>query len=107
MKSQTNAPAVTLATVAPKAVADLAKTLPTASAPAVAVAEAKAPCVMEVLGELAKDLNTFASEFATRMAGLSERIEDIAMTVGVELESNAAAAKRLKQLQALLKGGEE
>lgn len=99
MKTPNNAPAVTLATVAPKAVADLAKGI----VPAVAAAPVAPTAAMDVLVELSKEVSTFATEFAARLQNLSERIEDVAVNVGIELEASAAGAARLKQLQSLLK----
>ncbi len=45
-----------------------------------------------------------ADDFSKRMKALASRIEEVALSVEAERETNAAAVGKLKQLQELLKG---
>lgn len=59
---------------------------------------------LDVLAALSGEVVSLSDEFSKRMKALAGRIEEVALSVEVERESNAAAVGKLKQLQELLKG---
>lgn len=59
---------------------------------------------LDALAGLSAEVVGLAGEISVRMKSLSLRIEEVALSVEVERDSNAEALGKLKQLQALLKG---
>ena len=59
---------------------------------------------LDVLASLSGEVVILADDFSKRMKALATRIEEVALSVESERESNAAAVSKLKQLQDLLKG---
>ena len=59
---------------------------------------------LDVLASLSGEVVSLADDFSKRMKALAGRIEEVALSVESERESNAAAVSKLKQLQELLKG---
>ena len=59
---------------------------------------------LDVLASLSGEVVSLADDFSRRMKALASRIEEVALSVEVERETNAAAVGKLKQLQELLKG---
>lgn len=59
---------------------------------------------LDVLASLSGEVVSLADDFSTRMKALASRIEEVALSVEAERETNAAAVGKLKQLQELLKG---
>ena len=59
---------------------------------------------LDVLASLSGEVVSLADDFSRRMKALATRIEEVALSVEVERETNAAAVGKLKQLQELLKG---
>ncbi|MQU61118.1 hypothetical protein GHO26_25605 [Pseudomonas helleri] len=59
---------------------------------------------LDVLASLSGEVVNLADDFSKRMKALADRIEEVALSVESERESNAAAVSKLKQLQELLKG---
>ena len=59
---------------------------------------------LDVLASLSGEVVNLADDFSKRMKALAVRIEEVALSVEAERESNAAAVGKLKQLQELLKG---
>lgn len=59
---------------------------------------------LDVLACLSGEVASLGDEFSKRMKSLAARIEEVALSVESERETNAAAVGKLKQLQELLKG---
>ena len=59
---------------------------------------------LDVLASLSGEVVNLADDFSKRMKSLATRIEEVALSVEAERETNAAAVGKLKQLQDLLKG---
>lgn len=59
---------------------------------------------LDVLASLSGEVVSLADNFSKRMKVLASRIEEVALSVEAERETNAAAVGKLKQLQELLKG---
>ncbi|MFV3016123.1 hypothetical protein ACM9HO_10575 [Pseudomonas sp. KHB2.9] len=59
---------------------------------------------LDVLASLSGEVVSLADDFSKRMKALASRIEEVALSVEAERETNAAAVGKLKQLQELLKG---
>ncbi|MBK3465849.1 hypothetical protein [Pseudomonas sp. MF6776] len=59
---------------------------------------------LDVLASLSGEVVSLADDFSKRMKALATRIEEVALSVESERETNAAAVGKLKQLQELLKG---
>lgn len=59
---------------------------------------------LDVLASLSGEVVNLADDFSKRMKALAARIEEVALSVEAERETNAAAVGKLKQLQELLKG---
>ena len=64
----------------------------------------KSEGALDVLASLSGEVVSLADDFSKRMKALASRIEEVALSVEAERESNAAAVGKLKQLQELLKG---
>lgn len=64
----------------------------------------KSEGALDVLASLSGDVVNLADDFSKRMKALAARIEEVALSVEAERETNAAAVGKLKQLQDLLKG---
>jgi len=62
------------------------------------------PSALDALGQLSTELVALGDELALRLKKLAGRIEEVALSVEVERDSNTEALGKLKQLQALLKG---
>lgn len=69
-----------------------------------AVVFKKTEGALDVLASLSGEVVGLADDFNKRMKALAARIEDVALSVEAERETNAAAVGKLKQLQELLKG---
>ncbi len=59
---------------------------------------------LDVLAGLSVEVVGLADEIGLRLKALAGRIEEVALSVEAERETNAAAVGKLKQLQELLKG---
>lgn len=59
---------------------------------------------LDVLAGLSVEVVGLADEIGLRLKALAGRIEEVALSVEAERETNAAALGKLKQLQELLKG---
>lgn len=59
---------------------------------------------LDVLASLSGEVVSLTDDFSKRMKALAARIEEVALSVEAERETNAAAVGKLKQLQELLKG---
>ncbi|MBX4136304.1 hypothetical protein K1567_10265 [Pseudomonas sp. S5F11] len=59
---------------------------------------------LDVMASLSGEVVSLADDFSKRMKALASRIEEVALSVEAERETNAAAVGKLKQLQELLKG---
>jgi hypothetical protein len=59
---------------------------------------------LDSLAVLSGEVFVLAEEFGQRMKAMAARIEEVALSVAADQESNAEALGKLKQLQALLKG---
>lgn len=59
---------------------------------------------LDVLAGLSVEVVGLADEIGQRLKALAGRIEEVALSVEAERETNAAAVGKLKQLQELLKG---
>jgi hypothetical protein len=68
------------------------------------VAIKKPEGALDVLAALSGEVVNLSDEFSKRMKAMAARIEEVALSVAAEQESNAEALGKLKQLQALLKG---
>lgn len=64
----------------------------------------KSEGTLDVLASLSGEVVSLADDFSKRMKALASRIEEVALSVEAERETNAAAVGKLKQLQELLKG---
>lgn len=64
----------------------------------------KSEGALDVLASLSGEVVILADDFSKRMKALASRIEEVALSVEAERETNAAAVGKLKQLQELLKG---
>lgn len=64
----------------------------------------KSEGALDVLASLSGEVVSLADDFSKRMKALATRIEEVALSVEAERETNAAAVGKLKQLQELLKG---
>lgn len=64
----------------------------------------KSEGALDVLASLSSEVVSLADDFSKRMKALATRIEEVALSVEAERETNAAAVGKLKQLQELLKG---
>lgn len=64
----------------------------------------KSEGALDVLASLSGEVVSLADDFSKRLKALASRIEEVALSVEVERETNAAAVGKLKQLQELLKG---
>jgi len=64
----------------------------------------KSEGALDVLASLSGEVVSLADDFSKRMKSLASRIEEVALSVEAERETNAAAVGKLKQLQELLKG---
>lgn len=64
----------------------------------------KSEGALDVLASLSGEVVSLADDFSKRMKALASRIEEVALSVEAERETNAAAVGKLKQLQDLLKG---
>jgi hypothetical protein len=60
---------------------------------------------LDTLAVLSGEVISFAEEVGLRMKKLAARIEEVALTVEAERETNADALEKFKLLQSLLKGG--
>lgn len=72
-----------------------------------AVKEVKAAPVatpIEILGELAGEISTLATDVNQRLKKIAGRIEEAALTIEQQRETDAAGMEKLRQLQNLLKG---
>ncbi|MNG38292.1 hypothetical protein D3C84_1259360 [compost metagenome] len=56
------------------------------------------------MAALSGEVVSLSDEFSKRMKALAGRIEEVALSVEAERESNSEAVGKLKQLQDLLKG---
>ncbi len=68
------------------------------------VSTKKSEGALDVLASLSGEVVSLADDFSKRMKALAARIEEVALSVEAERETNAAAVGKLKQLQELLKG---
>lgn len=68
------------------------------------VAIKKPEGALDVLAGLSGEVVNLSDEFSRRMKAMAARIEEVALSVAAEQESNAEALGKLKQLQSLLKG---
>ncbi|AZC30105.1 hypothetical protein C4K38_2145 [Pseudomonas chlororaphis subsp. piscium] len=59
---------------------------------------------LDVLAALSGEVVSLSEDFSKRMKALAARIEEVALSVEAERESNAEALGKLRQLQSLLKG---
>jgi len=59
---------------------------------------------LDVLAALSGEVVNLSDEFSKSMKAMAARIEEVALSVAAEQESNAEALGKLKQLQSLLKG---
>ncbi|MEW7854771.1 hypothetical protein AB2M95_02590 [Pseudomonas chlororaphis] len=59
---------------------------------------------LDVLAALSGEVVSLSDDFSKRMKALAARIEEVALSVEAERESNAEALGKLRQLQSLLKG---
>ncbi|QQX61997.1 hypothetical protein JHW28_10370 [Pseudomonas chlororaphis subsp. aurantiaca] len=59
---------------------------------------------LDVLAALSGEVVSLSEDFSKRMKALASRIEEVALSVEAERESNAEALGKLRQLQSLLKG---
>jgi DNA-binding transcriptional regulator GbsR (MarR family) len=57
-----------------------------------------------LLADLSAEMVDLGKDMVTRMTSISQRLEQIALSVETERKDNAQAAEKLKQLQTLLKG---
>lgn len=64
----------------------------------------KSEGALDILAALSGEVVGLSDEFSKRMKTLAGRIEEVALSVEAERETNAAAVGKLKQLQELLKG---
>ena len=64
----------------------------------------KSEGALDVLASLSGEVVSLADDFSKRMKALASRIEEVALSVEAERETNAAAVGKVKQLQELLKG---
>lgn len=64
----------------------------------------KSEGALDVLAALSGEVVSLSDEFSKRMKALAGRIEEVALSVDAERETNSAAVGKLKQLQELLKG---
>ena len=64
----------------------------------------KSEGALDVLASLSGEVVSLADDFSKRMKALASRIEEVALSVEAERETNSAAVGKLKQLQELLKG---
>lgn len=64
----------------------------------------KSEGALDVLAALSGEVVSLSDEFSKRMKALAGRIEEVALSVEAERETNAVAVGKLKQLQELLKG---
>ena len=64
----------------------------------------KSEGALDVLASLSGEVVSMADDFSKRLKALASRIEEVALSVEAERETNAAAVGKLKQLQELLKG---
>ncbi|MGF6166324.1 hypothetical protein ABIE16_005648 [Pseudomonas sp. 2725] len=60
---------------------------------------------LDTLAVLSGEVISFAEEVGQRMKKLAARIEEVALSVEAERETNADALEKFKLLQSLLKGG--
>jgi hypothetical protein len=60
---------------------------------------------LDTLAVLSGEVISFAEEVGLRMKKLAARIEEVALSVEAERETNADALEKFKLLQSLLKGG--
>jgi hypothetical protein len=60
---------------------------------------------LDTLAVLSGEVISFADEVGLRMKKLAARIEEVALSVEAERETNADALKKFKLMQSLLKGG--
>jgi hypothetical protein len=68
------------------------------------VAIKKPEGALDALAALSGEVVNLSDEFSKRMKAMAARIEEVALSVAAEQESNAEALGKLKQLQSLLKG---
>lgn len=80
------------------------KTMPKPAHQAVVSATKPDTGALDVLASLSGEVVSLAEEISKRMKALAGRIEEVALSVEAERESNAEAVGKLKQLQDLLKG---
>ena len=73
--------------------------------PAVATTMKPEGSALDTLAVLSGEVISFADEVGQRMKKLAARIEEVALTVEAERETNADALDKFKLLQSLLKGG--
>lgn len=85
-----------------KAKSEPEMTLP-ASNTVIAIKKAS-PSALDALGQLSAEVVALGDDLALRLKMIAGRIEEVALSVEVEHDSNAEALGKLKQLQALLKG---
>nr|WP_242070582.1 hypothetical protein [Pseudomonas mohnii] len=64
----------------------------------------KSEGALDVLAALSGEVVSLSDEFSKRMKALAGRIEEVALSVEAERESNAESMAKLKQFQDLLKG---
>jgi hypothetical protein len=75
-----------------------------ASEPVMQTPTAKTPTPLDLLGTVATELVLLSSEFSERMKALADRVEDVALSVAAQRESDAAIIAQATQLKELLKG---
>ena len=79
--------------------------MPMQKAPVETVVAIKKPEVhaLDALAGLSPEVVALANDFSARLKAMATRIEEVALSVEVERESNAQSTTKLKQLQSLLK----
>ena len=73
--------------------------------PAVMTIKKTDASALDTLAVLSSEVISFAEEVGQRMKKLAARIEEVALSVEAERETNAEALDKFKLLQSLLKGG--
>jgi len=73
--------------------------------PTVAITKKPEGSALDTLAMLSGEVISFAEEVGQRMKKLAARIEEVALSVEAERETNAEALDKFKLLQSLLKGG--
>ncbi|WP_095148151.1 hypothetical protein [Pseudomonas sp. Irchel s3a18] len=73
--------------------------------PAVVTIKKPDASALDTLAMLSGEVISFAEEVGQRMKKLAARIEEVALSVEAERETNAESLEKFKLLQSLLKGG--